>query len=378
MASEERKELDTVTMQVVDNALGSICDDMFVTLQRVGRSPTATQVLDMGTSICTAQGDTVGVSKKGGGGNRSDMVKNTLAKFAGDIEDGDIFVANDPYTAYQHMPDVNIYKPVFTDGVFNFFAMTTLHHVDVGGRSPGSMSHDSTDIYQEGLRMRPLKLMQRGKPNRTLWDIIETNVRGSATPADMWAQCTATMVADKRLKELASRYGREQLLAYCEELLDYSERMLRAIIATWPDGEYEFTDYIDEDGIDPDPVRIHCKLTVKGDEVIADYTGTSPQTRGSFNITLVEAKNSAFGAISSVMGLYVPRNSGVYRPMTVIAPPGCLVNMQHPALCAARGLTTFRLSNTWAGVMAQIVPHRVPAANEGGTSTGRFGFHSER
>ncbi|MBI4200829.1 MAG: hydantoinase B/oxoprolinase family protein [Chloroflexi bacterium] len=371
-------QLDPVTMQVVDNALGSICDDMFVTLQRVGRSPTATQVFDMSTGICDARGDIVGCGTQFGHvASTPEAMKNTLAKFAGRIEDGDIFVVNDPYSACLHMPDVVIFKPVFIDGVFTFFAVTVVHQVDIGGRTPGSMSHDSTDIYQEGLRLPPLKLVELGVPNETLWDVIEKNVRGSATLADMRAQCTASLAADRRLKELAKRYGRERLVAYCEALKDYSERVVRASIEAWPDGEYEFTDYIDEDGIDPDPVRIHIKLTVKGDAVIADYTGTSRQTRGSLNITLAEAKGSAFGAIRSVMGLEVPNNSGVFRPITVVAPPGCLVNMQHPASCAARGVTTFRMRDAWMGVLAQVVPDGVPAANEGGTSTGRFGFIQE-
>lgn len=372
------EKLDPVTMQVVDNAFGSICDDMFVTLQRVGRSPTATQVFDMSTGVCDARGDIVSCGKQYGHvASTPEAMKNTLAKFAGRIEDGDIFIVNDPYSSCLHMPDAVIFKPVFIDGVFTFFAVTVVHQADIGGRSPGSMSHDSTDIYQEGLRMPPLKLVKRGVPNETLWDVIEKNVRGSATLADMRAQCTATLAADRRLKELAKRYGRERLVAYCEALKDYSERLVRATIAAWPDGEYEFTDYIDDDGIDPDPVRIHIKLTIKGDGLIADYTGTSRQTRGSLNITLAEAKGLTFGAIRSAMGLEVPNNSGVFRPLTVVAPPGCLLNMQHPASCAARGVTNFRVRNVCTGVLAQVVPDRVPAANEGGTSTGRFGFVRE-
>lgn len=371
-------KLDRVTLQVVDNALGSICDDMFVTLQRVGRSPTATQVFDMSTGICDAGGDIVGCGTQYGHvASTPEAVKNTLAKFAGRIDDGDIFVTNDPYSACLHMPDVVIFKPVFIDGVFTFFAVTVVHQADVGGRSPGSMSHDSTDIYQEGLRMPPLKLVERGVPNETLWEIVEKNVRGSATLADMRAQCTATLTADRRLKELGKHYGRENLVAYCEGLKDYSEVLVRAAIATWPDGGYEFTDYIDDDGIDPDPVKIHIRLTVKGDSLIADYTGTSRQTRGSLNITLAETKGLTYATVRSVMGLEVPNNSGVFRPFTVIAPPGCLLNMQHPASCAARGVTNFRVRNVCTGVLAQVVPGRVPAANEGGTSTGRFGFVRE-
>ena len=370
--------VDPITLQVVDNAFGSICDDMFVTLQRVGRSPTATQVFDMSTGICDANGDIVGCGTQYGHvASTPEAVKNTIAKYAGRIYDGDIFVTNDPYSACLHMPDIVIFRPVFIDGIFTFFGVTVVHHADVGGRSPGSMSHDSTDIYQEGLRMPPLKLVERGVPNETLWEIVEKNVRGSATLADMRAQCTATLTADKRLKELGQRYGRDNLVNYCEALKDYSEYLVRDAIKSWPKGVYEFTDYIDDDGIDPQPVKIHIKMTVKNDSIIADYTGTSRQTRGSINITLAEAKGLTFAAARSVMGVDVPNNSGVFRPFTVTAPPGCLLNMQHPASCAARGVTNFRVRNVVTGVLAQIVPSRVPAANEGGTSTGRFGFVRE-
>ena len=375
MTKASERRVDVVTMDVIGNALEGISDEMFITLQHTGRSMTATQTNDMSAGIADATGEIVSTGKRFGHTvAATQALRLTLKKFEGRIEEGDIFIQNDPYSGSNHMPDVSVYKPVFIDGELCYFTHTVVHHTDIGGRAPGSLAHDATEIYQEGLRIPPIKLYDRGQLNETLWDMIEKNTRGDSMKGDLRAQVAACFAGEAKLKELVGRYGQEQLHFYCEALKDYSERLVRAAIAQWPDGEYEYEDYIDEDGVDPDPVVLHVKLTIKGDEVFADYTGTSPQVRGSINIHSVEGAASVFGAIRMVTGLETPNNSGVFRPIHVYAPPGTVVSMVEPASCGARGVTGFRLRDVWMGVLSKVVPDKVVAANEGGTSTGRYGF----
>ena len=370
-------DFDPITFELVRHAINAVSNEMMVTIQRTGRSPTTTQAFDFSASFMDEHGETldqaVGVPMHMG--TIPGAMKMVLAKFGDDIAPDDVIILNDPYTGGMHLPDIYAIKPIYVGSTLFAFAVTVVHHIDVGGRAAGSMAHDSTEIYQEGLRIPPLKLFEGGKLNRTLLDMIQQNVRPpEAVTGDLMGQVAACRMGERGLLSLVEQYGVETLKLYCEELRNYSERMTRQVISQWPNGVYEFTDYIDEDGLDPDPIPIKVTLRILDDSLEVDFTGSAPQTRGAINCALTQAVTCTHVAVRSAMGVDIPNNQGCFRPIKVYAPEGTVTNMRHPASCAARGVTGFRIVDTVLGALAQAVPDRVGAASEGGTCTGRFGF----
>jgi len=285
---------------------------------------------------------------------------------------------NDPFSGGMHLPDIFVFKPVFVGKKIIGYASTICHHTDVGGRVPGSNASDSTEIYQEGLRIPPLKLYERGKPNQTLWAMIEKNVRLPVRVfGDLRAQLAACHVGETGLLDLVDRYGVRGVEALMEELLDYSERLTRAALLELPDGEVSFEDWIDDDGIDiGKPIRLFVTLKKKGDHMVADWTGTSPQVRGAINNTFSYTAAATYTAIKSVLSVNMPNNDGVFRAIEVIAPPGTIANGVLPAACAARGLTGFRMLDCMFGALAMLVPDRVFASSDGGNTGVTIGGYS--
>ena len=368
---------DPITFELIRSALNSITDEMMVTLQRTGRSATTTQALDMSAALCDADGAVLdqGLGVPTHMSSIPAAMEATLSKFGDSLASGDVVILNDPWSGGMHLPDIFAIRPIFVGGVIGAYGVAVVHHVDVGGRSPGSMAHDSTEVYQEGLRILPLKLFEEGKQNQTLTEMIEVNVRPpEAVLGDLMGEVAACYTAERRFLELVDQYGLETLKLYCGQLMDYSERITRQGISEWPDGVYEFTDYLDEDGLDPDPIPIKVKFTIHGDSATVDFTGSAPQVRGAINMSLSSSKAAAYTVIRSFIGEDIPNNAGCFRPVEVIAPEGTITNMKHPAASAARGVTNGRVHDAVLGALAQAVPHRAVAACEGGTSTGRFGF----
>ncbi|MBN9264195.1 MAG: hydantoinase B/oxoprolinase family protein, partial [Hyphomicrobium sp.] len=229
---------------------------------------------------------------------------------------------------------------------------------------------DSTEIYQEGLRIPPLKLYDRGKLNETLEALIKINVR---VPDRVWgdlsAQFAAAQVGKRGLIKLLQRYGADEVEAYMQELLDYAERLTKAEIRQWPKGTYRFTDHIDNDGFSDKPIPICVAITVRDDgTLLVDYTGSSPQVKGALNSTLSFTHSLTYLGVRCVLGRDVPNNVGVFRCIDVKAPEASVLNPVMPGPCAARALTGYRVFDTMLGALAQIVPDRVPAAGEGGNS----------
>jgi N-methylhydantoinase B len=245
---------------------------------------------------------------------------------------------------------------------------------------PGSNASDSTEIFAEGLRIPALKLYEAGRPNETLFRIITKNVRvPDIVLGDMASQVAACSIAEQEFLKLAGAYGLDRLQPYFAELLDYAERLTRAEIANWPDGIYRFQDFIDDDGIDEKPIPIAVTITVKGDELLVDYAGSSEQVKGAINASPSFARSAVYLTVRSVMQAEVPNNAGYFRPIKVLTPPGTIVNPGLPAAFAARGLTGFRMIDAMLGALAQIRPGRVPAACEGGnTGVSIGGWDKER
>jgi N-methylhydantoinase B len=364
--------VDPITFAVVRSGLDAIADDMAYTVVRIARSEIVKDVMDFSAALCAGDGQMIAQAKTIAQhlGAIPEAMAAVLATYEGDLHDGDVVIMNDPYHGGMHLPDIFMFVPIFEGAQRRAFAVVICHHTDVGGRVPGSNASDSTEIYQEGLRIPPLKLYARGVLDRTLEALIRINVR---VPDRVWgdlsAQFAAAQVGKRGLERLMRRYGADALDGYMQELLDYAERMTRAEIATWPRGTYRFTDHIDDDGFSDAPIPIRVAITVEeGGTLFVDYTGSSPQVRGALNATLSFTHSLTYLSVRCVLAKDVPNNVGMFRCVRVRAPEASVLNPVMPAPCAARALTGYRVFDAMLGALAQIVPEKVPAAGEGGNS----------
>ena len=363
---------DPIEFELLKNSLLSIADEMALTIFRTTYSGVLKDNMDYSTAIFDGAGNLAaqGLTLPGHLGSMPTAMAAFGAAFAGDIAEGDVFILNDPFQGGMHLPDVFVFQPVFFDGEMLAWAATVCHHTDVGGRVPGSNASDSTEIYQEGLRIPPLKLFDRGKRNETLYALIERNVRVPVKVfGDLRAQLAACHGCEKSLRELARRYGPGKIGRHMTDLIDYSERLTRAAIRELPDGVYGFLDHIDDDGIDVGvPIPLKVAITKSGDHMLVDWTGSAPQVKGAINNTLSFTKSASYCAIRSVLPANIPNNDGVFRAIEVTAPPGTVANGVLPAACAARGLTGFRMVDCMFGALAQMLPDQVLASSDGGNT----------
>ncbi len=373
-------ELDPITREIIKNALATAGDEMAITLYRTAYSTIVRDCLDYSTQLTDADGNMIaqGVTIPLHIGSAPFAMKSLFEKFRDDIEPGDLFILNDPFDGGMHTPDIFIVRPIFWENERVAFAIATAHHLDVGGRVAGSSACDNTEIFQEGLRIPWLKLYRRGQPDASLFALLRANVRvPEMTLGDLQAQIAACMTGERHIHEIIGRYGLATFRECTRWLIDYTERILRAEIATWPDGQYSFTDYLDSDGVGGPPVRIQVTLTVKGDELTADFTGSSPQVRGAINSTLSYTASVTAACVRSLLGEELPNTAGMFRPLRIIAPEGTVVNVVMPGASSMRGVTGFRTVDTVFGALAQILPGRVMAAGEGGNTLVIFGGQRE-
>jgi N-methylhydantoinase B len=363
---------DAIAFELFKNAIASLGDEMALTIYRTSYSGVLKDIMDYSTAFCDAQGRLVaqGLTLPGHLCSIPVALKAMLKHFDGDIHPGDVLIMNDPFAGGMHLPDIFIFKPVFVGRRCIAYASTICHHTDVGGRVAGSNASDSTEIYQEGLRIPPIKLYDRGKRNATMFDLIEKNVRLPVQVfGDLRAQLAACHIGEAGMLELVERYGVKGVERFMADLLDYSERLTRAALLELPDGEVSFEDWIDDDGIDVGkPIRLFVTLKKRGDHMVADWTGTAPQVRGAINNTYSYTAAATYTAIKSILSVNMPNNDGVFRAIEVIAPPGTVANGVLPAACAARGLTGFRMLDCCFGALALWLPDKVFAAGDGGNT----------
>jgi N-methylhydantoinase B len=374
-------QLDPILLEVFKNGFEAIADEMALILMRTAHSPIVRDAMDFSTALCDPTGQNLaqGLTTPMHLGSFYDAMRHLLGEYDGRIAPGDVFIGNDPYLASgQHLPDIYIVKPIFAEAALVGWAATIAHHVDVGGLVPGSNSIGATEIHQEGLRLPFLKLEEGGVRNAMLMTVIAANVRvPEMVLGDIQGQIAAARAGEIGMQALVSRYGADAVAAYGEALQDYSERLARAAIREIPDGSYSFTDHIDGLGDDPEPILFQVTLTVSGDEVTADWTGTSPQVKGGINAPLSFCKSNVYAALRSVMSADVPNCHGYTRPITVVAPEGSLVNAIYPASCGARGITGYRIVDCVFGALAQAVPEKVAADGAGGSTLPSFGGRVE-
>jgi N-methylhydantoinase B len=363
---------DPIEFELFKNAIFAIADEMALAIFRTTYSGVLKDNMDYSTAFCDADGKLVaqGLTLPGHLGSIPTALEVVVAKYRNDMAPGDVFVMNDPFEGGMHLPDIFLFKPIYQGERRLAFAATICHHTDVGGRVAGSNASDSTEIYQEGLRIPPLKLYEAGKRNETLFALIEKNVRMPVRLfGDLRAQLAACHIAERQFTDLVGRWGADRVQRYMTEVIDHAERLTRAALSELPDGEWSFEDWIDDDGIEPDtPIRLFVTMTKQGDHMLVDWTGTDPQVKGAINNTYSYSKAASYTAIRSVLPANIPNNEGVFRAIEVIAPPGTIANGVLPAACAARGLTGFRMVDCAFGCLAMMLPDKVFAASDGGNT----------
>lgn len=375
---------DPATFEILKNALLKIAEEMRVVLSKTAYSPILKSAGDFSCGLFDAKGAMVaqGPDLPIHLGSMPDAVAAVVAAFCDDIHAGDVFIHNDPYQGGSHLPDVNVVRPAFHDGHLIGFACLRAHWPDIGSATPGSYGA-VTEIYGEGLRLPPVRLQSKGTLNRDIEAIILANVR---TPderrGDLGAQLAATLRATERLSALAERYGAQTLTDTMAEVMDYSERLMRAMLSDLPDGEGTFHDFLDGDGIPdaPDgsdaPIHINMKITKKGDRVLVDFDGTDPQTAGPINAPLSVTASGVYCGLKTSIdpNSLIPPNSGCWRAIEVTAPEGSLLNCTFPApVVYANHEISHRLADMVMGALAHFLPDQVMACSQGTSAILTFG-----
>ncbi len=354
---------DPVLMELLKNALTAIADEMAVTVVRTARSVVIKESLDFSTGLMDADGELIaqGLCLPLHMGSFPPTMAAILKEYGEDIRSGDVFATNDPYLGGgTHLPDIYVFKPVFYQGDLLGFAASIGHQTDIGGRVAGGNACDNTEIYQEGVRIPPLRIIERNKPNEVFFKLMRANVR---VPEKVLGDIMATVAACRRGEEgllgLAEKYGATQLRRYMKDLMDYAEALTRAELRALPEGQWEFEDFLDDDGFQTEPIRIRVRLTKEDDHLLADFTGTSPQVKGSINMPQSFTRSATYACIRSVLDPSIPNNGGFFRPISFITEPGSFVDCTHPAPVAARGLGATRVTDCLWGALARMLPDKV-------------------
>ena len=294
--------------------------------------------------------------------------QQVVATFKNDINEGDLFLHNDPYTGGTHLNDVLMLQPVFFDGRLGMFAAMRCHWNDVGGMTPGSLSGRVNEIIQEGIRIEPTKICDRGQINEPFMNLLFNNMRArSERLGDFNAMVGTGRKAEEHLQRLFTRFG-GGLLSGIEELIERSERQLRAKILERPDGDYYAEGYIESDGTNPDPLVVKLKLTVQGDEIIADFTGTSKQTNGPTNCGPAMALNAVGTIVKSFLDPRTPINQGSFNPITVISDEGTFINARNDAPCGGMAECKFLIDSVVASAMGKVAPEMIVGDLKGGAN----------
>ena len=364
--------IDPITLEVVHNALSSIADELALVIMRAAYSNIVRDSMDYSTAVCDFSGKTIsqGLTNPVHLGSFPHAMKNLVYQQRDNMNKGDIFIFNDPYgSGGMHLPDFYIIKPIFINGAIEGYTATLAHQTDVGGIAPGGMGVFSKEIYQEGLRLPILKLYENDEPNEAIFEIIQKNTRmPKSVLGDIKSQVAACYTGEKAFIELFEMYGRKKFRMITEEIHNYAERIIRNNISKLPNGNYKFEDYLDGLGENPEPIKFAVNLNIKKDNITVDWTGTSPQVKAAINGPLPTTHAMSYLGVRCALAVKMPNCEGYMRAISVKAPKGSIVNPNEPAACGARGIICFRMFDTILGAFSKILPDRIPAANEGGSS----------
>ncbi|MCG8691940.1 MAG: hydantoinase B/oxoprolinase family protein [Minwuiales bacterium] len=375
-------EIDPITLEILRNRIDAITEEMQLTLLRSAVSVILKEGEDCSSGLFDACGDLIGQACANPLhlGVMGPAVKAILDRFPADrMQQGDVYLVNDPYTGGTHLPDLIMAVPVFAGDALIAFSVALAHHEDVGGKTQGSMPADATEVFQEGIIIPPAQLYSAGEPNRTLFDLLERNVRlPGVLFGDLDAELACAKIGARGVDRMVAEFGVDTVLTAIAALSNLAERRTRQKLAEIPDGSYSFRDLVDSDGIDIDKrLEIACTVTVAGSDVTVDFAGSSPQAPGPANIGYWGTASAAFYVIRAVTDPDIPSNQGAMRPVTVRVPEGNFLNPRHPAPVCIRAHTGKRVADAVLGAFAKAAPDRVAAPGSGSLSVCSFGGAGE-
>lgn len=362
---------DAATFEVFRNAITGLADELAITILRTAHSQIVASSMDFSAALCDAQGRIIAQANTCPVhlGSIPDAIDAVFEEFGEAFGDGDVYLLNDPDRGGMHLPDIFAIAPVFTGtgGRLIGFVVTVVNHADVGGWAAGSMAVQSTNIFAEGVQIPPSRLIDASVVNQTFYDLILRNVREpELLRGDLDSQLAACHAGSNGIRALVQRYGIGEYNRLVDELLDYSELLVRNAIAEAPDGEYRFRDAIDDDGLGSGPIPFEVTVSIHGSDIAFDFTGSSPQVASALNATASFTRSACYAALQGALGSDIPANSGFYRPFTFTIPEASILNARRPAARGARGLVAYRIIDTVLGALAPAFPERVPAAGDGG------------
>jgi N-methylhydantoinase B len=365
MDNSKGKKIDPITMSVIFHRLEWINKEMGVTMLRTSKNPIFAEVHDFSCAICDWEPRLLSQVDGVPSHTASTMTaaKYVFEAFGKDVNDGDVFIINEPYIGGTHLADITVIKPIFYEGDLIFTSVNRAHHADVGGLTAGSYSPLATEIYHEGIRIPPLRIYKENGPLPDVLEFISLNTRlPSLIVSDIKSQVGSCTIAERRLRDLIDKYGVKTLKENVEAILDYAEKQMRAEIAKIPDGEYDAESELDNDGFQTDPVKICTKITINNEDLTVDFSGSDNQVKGFVNSPYANTVTSVYVGILTVVDPSVPHNQGAYRPISVKAPEGSVVNSLPPAPVADCTLDTACgiIEAVWKA-LAKALPNRVTA-----------------
>ncbi|MCG3163071.1 MAG: Acetophenone carboxylase delta subunit [Acidobacteria bacterium] len=389
--------MDSIKLEIYRSLYTSVAEEMGVSLRRTAFSPNIKERRDYSCAVfdrrgrLIAQGDHMPVHL----GSMPMSVRAAIERC--EMRPGDVVILNDPYAGGTHLPDVTVVAPVYgktrgqgdkgtrgQEGLQRrvslsppllapsspplplFFVANRAHHADIGGATPGSMG-SATEIYQEGIRIPPIRIVRGGELDRDVFNLLLANVRGrEEREGDFAAQLGALRVGGERLMEIVERYGFKEADEYASHLVDYASRLMRRTLAAIPDGVYEAEDFLDDDGESNNPVRIAVRIEIRGEQAKVDFTGSAPQVNGPINAVEAITVSAVYYVFRCLIAGDVPASAGIIEPIRVIAPSGTIVNALPPAPVAGGNVeTSQRIVDTLLKALAQAVPDLIPAASQG-------------
>ena len=362
------QEIDPITLEVIRHALAAAAEEMNVNLIRTAYSPNIKERRDCSCALFDAAGRLVAQAESipvhlGAMPYSVAAVRETIR----DLAEGDVAIVNDPFAGGAHLPDVTFVAPVFFEGRILGYAASRAHHSDIGGKNPGSVAGDATEIFQEGLRIPPIRLWSRGKLRNDVMNLVLSNVR---TPeerkGDLQAQYAACVTGIRRMTSLAARHGASRLVGAMSAVQDYSERRMREQLRRIPDGQASFEDVLDEDGAGNRRIRIVVHVAMEGDRVSVDFRGSSPQVDGPINAVEAVTASAVYYVLRAVTDPSIPPNDGCYRMLRIHAPRGSIVHALPPAAVVGGNLeTSQRIVDCLLGAFHELCPERTMAACQG-------------
>ncbi len=358
--------MSKLLLEVFRNKLSSVAEEMGIVLQRTSFSPNIKERKDLSCAVFTSKGELVAQAAHIPVhlGSMSTAVREAIRSV--EFSEGDMVLLNDPYRGGTHLPDITLVAPVFYNGELILFVANRAHHADVGGVSSGSMPL-STSLFQEGLVIPPVKILEGGSLNRDVLMLILSNVR---TPhereGDLMAQVMANRVGTERLLEILREMGKEEFLKLSGELMDYGEKLMVETIRRIPDGEYTFEDFLEDDGLERKDIRIKVRIGIRGSKAVVDFSESDPQTEGPMNAVRSITLSATYYAFRCLLEEGAPTNEGCFRPIEVLTKRGTVLDAEFPAPVSGGNVeTSQRIVDVVLGALAKALPDTIPAASQG-------------